>query len=75
MKVEERLRLERERIINRCADNTESLKAVEIDTKLGLALLKSGSENPANYYSALISEIKNLLDGLIDNVAFEENVR
>uniref|UniRef100_A0A0R3RJ47 HDAC_interact domain-containing protein n=1 Tax=Elaeophora elaphi TaxID=1147741 RepID=A0A0R3RJ47_9BILA len=73
--VEERIRMERESIINRCAGDDGSLKSVELDTKLGLSLLKPDSQSPLNYYSALINEVKNLLDGLIDSVAFEDNVR
>ncbi|KAL3998087.1 Sin3 co-repressor family protein [Acanthocheilonema viteae] len=73
--VEERIRMERESVINRCAGDGGSLKSVELDTKLGLSLLKPDSQSPVNYYSALINEVKNLLDGLIDSVAFEDNVR
>ncbi|CAG9530857.1 unnamed protein product [Cercopithifilaria johnstoni] len=73
--VEERIRIERESVINRCASDGGSLKSVELDTKLGLSLLKPDSQSPVNYYSALINEVKNLLDGLIDSVAFEDNIR
>lgn len=67
--------MERESVINRCAGDGGSLKSVELDTKLGLSLLKPDSQSPVNYYIALINEVKNLLDGLIDSVAFEDNVR
>ncbi|MCP9261124.1 Paired amphipathic helix protein Sin3a [Dirofilaria immitis] len=73
--VEERIRMERESVINRCTGDGGSLKSVELDTKLGLSLLKPDSQSPVNYYTALISEVKNLLDGLIDSVTFEDNVR
>ncbi|EFO25910.1 hypothetical protein LOAG_02581 [Loa loa] len=73
--VEERIRMERESLINRCVGDGGSLKSVELDTKLGLSLLKPDSQSPVNYYIALINEVKNLLDGLIDSVAFEDNVR
>uniref|UniRef100_A0A915PT96 Histone deacetylase interacting domain-containing protein n=1 Tax=Setaria digitata TaxID=48799 RepID=A0A915PT96_9BILA len=73
--VEERIRMERESVISRCTGDGGSLKSVELDTKLGLSLLKPDSQSPANYYVALISEVKNLLDGLIDSVAFEDNIR
>lgn len=67
--------MERESIINRCSGDSGSLKSVELDTKLGLSLLKPDNQSPVNYYRALINEVKNLLDGLIDSVAFEDNVR
>lgn len=67
--------MEREAVINRCTDDGRLLKSVELDIKLGLSLLKPDNQSPVNYYSALISEVKNLLDGLTDSVAFEDNVR
>uniref|UniRef100_A0A5S6PJP6 HDAC_interact domain-containing protein n=1 Tax=Brugia malayi TaxID=6279 RepID=A0A5S6PJP6_BRUMA len=73
--VEERIRMERESVINRCTGDGGSLESVELDTKLGLSLLKPDTQNPVNYYVALINEVKNLLDGLIDSVAFEDNIR
>lgn len=73
--MEERIRMERESVINQCTGESESLKSVEVDTKLGLSLLKPDSQSPVSYYTDLINEVKNLLDGLIDSVTFEENVR
>ncbi|VDO27431.1 unnamed protein product [Onchocerca flexuosa] len=67
--------MERESVINRCTGDTGSLKSVELDTKLGLSLLKPDSQSPDNYYIALINEVKNLLDGLIDSATFEDNIR
>ncbi|VDN06343.1 unnamed protein product [Thelazia callipaeda] len=72
--IEERICRERESIINRCVDDS-LLKTIERDTKLGLSLLKPSRQNPINYYKTLITEIKNLLDGLIDSATFEESVR
>ncbi|VDK65189.1 unnamed protein product [Onchocerca ochengi] len=73
--VEERIRMERESVISRCTGDSGSLKSVELDTKLGLSLLKPNNQSPDNYYIALINEVKNLLDGLIDSATFEDNVR
>ncbi|VDN44055.1 unnamed protein product [Gongylonema pulchrum] len=51
------------------------LKPIERDTMLGLSHLKPAIENPENYYTDLINEIKNVLDGITDNNTFEDNVR
>uniref|UniRef100_A0A7I4Y1S9 HDAC_interact domain-containing protein n=1 Tax=Haemonchus contortus TaxID=6289 RepID=A0A7I4Y1S9_HAECO len=45
------------------------------DTNNGLDIIKSPRRSPASNYTDLLNEIKSLLDGNIDSVAYEDNVR
>lgn len=55
--------------------NMESQILNAIDVNLGLRDLKKPLQNPKNFYMRIIQELKNFLDGIIDNNAFEEIAR
>uniref|UniRef100_A0A915ELY5 Sin3 C-terminal domain-containing protein n=1 Tax=Ditylenchus dipsaci TaxID=166011 RepID=A0A915ELY5_9BILA len=46
-----------------------------VDVHLGLRDLKKPLQNPETFYPILIQELKNVLDGIIDGSAFEDNIR
>ncbi|VDK50503.1 unnamed protein product [Anisakis simplex] len=74
-KAEERMRQEREEILRRNKGSGRLEQSVNSDTQKGLHLLKKSAQCPKNFYIALISEIKNLLDGQIEASAFEDSIR
>ncbi|KHN75090.1 Paired amphipathic helix protein Sin3a [Toxocara canis] len=74
-KAEEEMRREREEIVRRNKGNGRAEHSTNTDAERGLHLLKKSAQCPENFYTALISEIKNLLDGQIEPSAFEDTIR
>lgn len=73
--LELKIREHQNEVYQKHGRNFESLIVNAIDVNLGLRDLKKPLQNPENFYTRIIQELKNFLDGIIDNNTFEETSR
>lgn len=74
IKVEERIRYGQKEALRQCSVGRVEHN-LQSDEDFGLNLLKKSRQCPENFYRTTILEIKNLLDGHIENMAFEDSIR
>ena len=74
-KVEQKIREKQVEILSEQGRSNAAQQMNAVDVHIGLRELKKPLQNPCNFYTTLIHEIKNLLDGISDSLSFEDNLR
>lgn len=72
---EKQIRERQKKIYQRHGRSLISHQHNAVDVHLGLRDLKKPLQNPEHFYTTLIHELKNVLDGIIDSTTFEDTLR
>lgn len=73
--VELQLRERQEQIYEQHGQSAEAYPMNAVDVHMGLRGLKKPLQNPEDFYQIMLQEMKNLLDGQVDGLTFEDTLR